>query len=81
MPKTVYIETTIPSHYFSRRTDAQSIAIREWTREWWDSHRHAFDLVTSRATLDELLSGDHPDKADKLGLIRSAAVLPENPEI
>jgi hypothetical protein len=30
----VYIETTIPSFYHERRTPADIVARRDWTRQW-----------------------------------------------
>ncbi len=51
---TVYIETTIPSFYHETRRDAANRYRREVTREWWDLHRHRFDLCTSELTLLEL---------------------------
>jgi hypothetical protein len=81
MRKTVYIETTIPSLYFNRRTDAFSLAVSGWTQRWWDERRSSFDLVTSVFARDELLDGDHPDKADKLRLLASIRLLPETDEI
>lgn len=36
LQKYIYIETSIPSFYYTTsRTDSQSIARIEWTREWW----------------------------------------------
>ena len=41
MRKRVYIETTIPSFYHTLRTDSESIARMNWTREWWaDTMEH-----------------------------------------
>ena len=51
---TVYIETTIPSYYFETRTSAEAVTWRRITRQWWDRHRHAYELVTSDVVLGEL---------------------------
>ena len=51
---TVYLETTIPSFYFSEREEPEMVAIRDWTREWWQRERGKYELVSSVAVLDEL---------------------------
>ena len=51
------------------------LAHRAWTREWWDDHRSAFDLVTSEAVLDELENGEFPQKSEALALMQSIPVL------
>jgi hypothetical protein len=68
--KTVYIETTIPSIYFNRRPEPEMVARCNWTREWWDERRSEYDLYTGIAVVEELRRADHPDKADKLQLLR-----------
>jgi len=53
MKKRVYLETTIPSFYFEKRTEPEMVARREWTIEWWDHHSQNDELVTSLHNLDE----------------------------
>ncbi len=72
----VYIETTIPSFYHEVRVEPDMVARRVWTRQWWDEHRSAYELVTSDAVVDELERGDHPIKAEALSLIEDVALLP-----
>ncbi len=36
MPESVYVETSIFSFYHDRRTSPAVIAMRDWTRQWWD---------------------------------------------
>ena len=62
MKPKVYIETSIPSFYHEARTEADMVARREWTRQWWDNSSGDYQLVTSVAVLDELNSGDYPNK-------------------
>jgi hypothetical protein len=57
IPK-VYIETTIPSFYFTTRTDPESVARKNWTQHWWDFKRRNYELVTSSAVLEELKRWD-----------------------
>ena len=68
MKPTVYIETTIPSFYWETRTDSESVAMKDWTREWWDGPRMLCDCWTSVAVMEELESGEHPEKEQKLEL-------------
>lgn len=56
----VYVETTIPSFYYEVRTEPEMIARRNWTRDWWDGRRQAYQLVTSVAVIDELQAGTFP---------------------
>jgi len=56
------------------------VARRDWTREWWDDRRHAYDLVTSDAVLDELDRGDHPVKEHALSMVQTLTLLEIGPE-
>ncbi len=73
--ETIYIETTIPSLYFDERTDAKTVARREWTRNWWDNYRRNFDLLTGAPVIEELLRGEHSRKNDKLRLLDDVRIL------
>jgi predicted nucleic acid-binding protein len=81
MKPTVYIETTIPSFYWATRTDPESLAMKDWTREWWDGPRMLCDCWTSVAVMEELESGEHPEKEQKLELLENALLLEINDEI
>ncbi|MGH7137565.1 MAG: type II toxin-antitoxin system VapC family toxin [Pirellulales bacterium] len=69
MHRRVYIETTIPSFYYEVRPEPEMLARRAWTRQWWDEHRHDFEILTSDAVIDELESGSFPQKTDALSLM------------
>lgn len=75
MKPSVYIETTIPSFYHEIRTDADMIARRDWTRDWWDNCRSNFELFTSDAVIDELERGDFPIKKDAISLLKDIPLL------
>ncbi|MEO7298740.1 MAG: type II toxin-antitoxin system VapC family toxin [Verrucomicrobiota bacterium] len=81
MKQTIYIETTIPSHYHDTRSDAESMVIRQWTRDWWDEYRHDYQLVSSFATIEELERGSHPMKAEKLAMIQELPLLEITSEV
>jgi len=65
----IYIETTIPSFHFEVRREAEMVARRNWTREWWAKALSRDEIVTSEAVLEELSAGDHPHRADCLAMV------------
>ena len=73
--KTVYIETTIPSFFFEIRTEPEMVARRNWTRDWWESYQHLYNLVTSEGVLAELEEGEYQSKDDALNLLEDIAIL------
>jgi predicted nucleic acid-binding protein len=81
MPQRVYIETTIPSFYHEVRPEPEMVARRNWTRTWWDHRRHAYQLVTSVAVLDELQAGTFPNKDQALALLTEVPFVPVEPII
>jgi len=74
--KRVYVETTIPTFYFERRTSADMVARREWTRAWWAEALDRDELVTSAPVLDELKQGVFPARDECLRLIETLPLLP-----
>lgn len=81
MKKRIYIETTIPSFLFTRRTDAESVARRNWTQHWWDLCGGDFELVSSVAVVNELRRGTSDETAQRLELIFQTALLPITDEV
>jgi predicted nucleic acid-binding protein len=81
MKKRVYIETSIPSFYVETRPEPEMVARRRWTREWWDTRRHAYEVVTGLSVIEELEGGDYPSKADALRLIERVPLLPVPPAV
>jgi hypothetical protein len=79
----IYIETTIPSFYFEARKSAECVSRRNWTRRWWDEHRHEHQLVTSLVVRDELGDPKYPDskRRNALALIDELPVLDLNAQI
>ncbi len=82
MPKqTVYIESSIPSFYFSTRTSAKSVAWRQITRSWWHDQGPHFDLVTSGTVHAELLRAPGEKATQLMSLLSKVRLLEEMPEI
>jgi predicted nucleic acid-binding protein len=58
MPKPrIYVDTTIPSLYHSRRTDPKLVVWRTVTRAWWKLALNSCELLTSPAVLREVARG------------------------
>lgn len=83
MRRRVYIETTIPSFYFERRTETEIVARREWTREWWSAANSAgvMEIVTSEAVLAELEQGHFDSREDCLGLLDGLPLVEIEPAV
>ena len=81
MKPRVYIETTIPSYYYEIREDPESIAKRQWTKEWWDNHRHNYELVISPSVMDELERGNYPTKVNTLKFVEGLSLLEITEEV
>jgi len=81
MRKSVYVETTIPSAYVSRRVDVRSLARRQDTRDWWSRQREHYNLVTSRHVLDELMRAEFPGQAEAVRLMDPITRLDINADV
>ena len=77
----VYIETTVPSFYYTARTDPESVARMHWTRQWWNNYAATFTLVTSAVVIDELRRGSSDKTRERLALLDGMIILPVTDEI
>ena len=77
----VYIETSIPSFYYTLRTDIESLAMQRWTRRWWDEYADQFILVSSTVVIDELRKGTSPKTQDRIDLVKDIEKLTGTPTI
>jgi hypothetical protein len=76
MKPKVYLETTIPSYLTAWTSrDLVMAAHQQVTREWWDTHRAAFDLFISQLVLQEAAGGDAAAAARRLELLRDFPIL------
>ena len=67
---TVYIETSIVSYAAAWPSrNIVTAGFQQQARDWWDSQRPKFDLVTSQLTLNEAAAGDPAAAADRLKLL------------
>lgn len=77
----VYLETTFFSFYFDERTTPAIIAMREWTRQFWEERRAAYDLVTSPAVFEELQKGGAYHKKSAFDMALAVPVVLIEPEV
>jgi len=82
MPKTVYVESTIPSYLVARPSrDLLQYARQKITQEWWSGHRHEFELRISQIVVDECSAGDHDAASRRLEAINGIALLDLNADV
>jgi predicted nucleic acid-binding protein len=76
MPKPrVYVETTIPSAYYTDRTDPVMLAQHDWTRRWWHWASSELELVASPVVLRELLQGKSRHVPARIALLDGLELL------
>ena len=72
MQKRIYIDTSIPSNYYTLRTDEISVARKQRTRQWWSEYAGQSNLVSSAITILELRRGT----SQELGLYTPQLMTP-----
>lgn len=80
-PHRVYIETSIPSFYYTLRKDTESLAKQNWTRKWWDQYADQFLLFSSLAVIEELSDGRSEKTQDRIDLVENLEMLSISPRI
>ena len=81
MQKRIYIETTIPSSYYTLRTDEESLIRQKLTRQWWDGYAEMFMLTSSTAVIEELEQGSSQVVLDRLVLLDGIEIFVSSIEI
>ena len=81
MQKRIYIETTIPSSYYTLRTDEESLVRQKLTRQWWDEYADIFTLTSSSAVIEELEEGSRQVTLDRLALLEKIEMFYSTVEI
>jgi len=79
MKETVYIDTTIPSYYYDDRENLKVFS--EITKKWWDSESVSYDIWISDIVLQELNTGNYPNKAEIIKLIQGIKILENRKDI
>ena len=81
MQKRIYIETTIPSSYYTLRTDEESLIRQKLTRQWWDEYAELFLLTSSTAVVQELRRGSEPITSNRISLLEDVELFDPTVEI
>ncbi len=81
MQKRVYIETTIPSFYYTSSVDTESIARMNWTHQWWQEYAGQFRLVSSPAVIAELRRGIGEKRELRIALFKDIELLEITDEV
>lgn len=79
--KRIYIDTSIPSAYYTSRTDEGSLARQRVTQQWWDQYADLFILTSSPAVIEELSDGRSEKTRDRIALVENLEILPITAEI
>lgn len=76
MNAATYLDSNVISYLTARPSrDVVSLAHQQLTRDWWDIHRHRFDLHISELVLFEIGRGDQSAASDRLAFVRELPVL------
>lgn len=76
MNPSLYLETTIVGHLTSWPSPlVQTVAMQQATRQWWDDHRHQYELFVSRFVVDECAAGDSEAAEERLERIDGIPLL------
>ena len=75
MKMRVYIETSIPSFYYTLRTDTESVARMNWTHRWWSEFAPQFKLVSSPAVITELRRGTGKTTGQRISLLKDVELI------
>ena len=76
MKSKVYLETSIISYLTSRPSrDLIIAAHQQITHDWWENHRHNFDLYVSQLVIEEAEAGDEVAAQRRLRALRGIPLL------
>lgn len=82
MRPTIYIETTIIGYLAMRVSSLLRMAASQvTTRDWWENHRHRFDLFVSRFVVDECSGGDPLAARERLAYLNGIPLLEISNEV
>ena len=82
MKPTVYIETSIIGYLAMRGSSLLRVAAdQQVSRDWWDNHRHEYDLFASLYVLDECSGGDPMAAQERLVYMEGISILRTSGEV
>lgn len=74
--KRIYIDTSIPSSYYTLRTDEDALVKQRVTQHWWNEYANQFTLTSSIAVIGELTRGKSEAVQARCALIEGTELLP-----
>jgi predicted nucleic acid-binding protein len=77
----IYLDTTIPSAYYTNRVDPRMVERRAITRRWWEVAARTSELLISDTVLRELSDGLSDQVVLRLRLVEDLEVLKSSDEI
>lgn len=77
----VYLETSIITFFDTPRSCPESVARRNWTRQWWSQCDRRFELVSSVLVVEELQRISNVRHGDTWDLLRQVELLPVSSEV
>lgn len=77
--KTVYLDSTIISYYFDKRTQIKTYC--DITRKWWKQEQKKYLIFISNEVFAELESGNYPAKNKLINFAKNLKVLKYNNNI
>lgn len=81
MKPSVYLETSIISYLAANLSrDLITVAHQQITNDWWNNHRHKFELRVSQFVIDEISGGDGKSAKRRLAFVEGIDVLAITPE-
>jgi predicted nucleic acid-binding protein len=76
-----YLDSNVISYLTARPSrDIVTLAHQQLTQEWWDRHRHGFELYISELVVFEIRRGDPAAAYSRLEFVREFPVLRITPE-
>jgi hypothetical protein len=81
MAGSVYIETSVPSAYVTKRDDPASLHRRSATRDWWEQQLRLYESCISDAVVAELSEGQWPGRDEAIALVEGLPRLAIDDEV
>ncbi len=82
MKPKVYVETSIISYLTANQSRDVIISANQLlAQEWWESHRHEFDLYISKLVFDEISKGSKQMAQKRLELVDDIPFLDINEDV
>jgi predicted nucleic acid-binding protein len=81
MRASTYLDSNVVSYLTARPSrDVIGLAHQQITQDWWDRHRHGFDLHVSELVIFEIARGNRAAAQSRLELVRDLPILRITPE-